>query len=839
MSTLHRISAVGTVARKLDVIFVHGLGGDAFGTWRHGVDDSTSWPHWLSEEFPEADVWSLGYAASPTKWARVKGWFSPRFRDAGYGMALPDRAHEVLDLMVQRGIGDRPILFVGHSLGGLVVKQILRKSSDAHDTPLRKVFLSTRSVLFLATPHAGADLATPADAFRTVFGATVTIQDLRAHDAHLRDLFDWYGRHATEAGIRTASYFELRGVKGAVTIVNPTSARSGTGSDPVGLDEDHISIAKPRQREAQVCGAARGLVRHCLSGAAQAMAPDLAPAKEVPRTGDVPIPHELPPGAEEFFGRDAELEEAIRRLRSGWNTAITGAAGLGKTALAAKALTAVAGDSPQSLATSPFPDGIVFLDFYALDAAAERVWGTLADKLRGPTFLDRKPARDRAIAACQSRRVLIVIEGGEDADGRDGRLDLTREFLDLLPPQNRWLLLTRLTTQALATESVALDAALQPDEAARLFDSLTKGRVTGTARARVLELLDGHPLALTWAGNLLARGDDDPKRLIEEWVAAELPGLSDPRRAEHTLEWLFARSVSGLNHDQQTALAAAGLLARAPFPLAAVVAALVDSSEGGTRAAQQAVKALVQRSLLRVTAEEQWEFSHVLGYLFARKETGSNPEVRTRLGRWLHSRLEANLALDDAGVRLPSMTRDLEHVAALLRADDDQSLWEPLSNAGLYDFAERFNDLGRLGPTRLVLDAVAGWFERFPPEKANQPHWLRERSVLSDKLGNVLRDQGDLAGALVAYRESLQVSQRLAQADPSNADWQRDLSVSHNNVGNVLRDQGDLAAALVAYREMLQVSQRLAQADPSNAVWQRDLSVSQERVGNVLRGQGD
>ena len=48
------------------------------------------------------------------------------------------------------------------------------------------------------------------------------------------------------------------------------------------------------------------------------------------------------------------------------------------------------------------------------------------------------------------------------------------------------------------------------------------------------------------------------------------------------------------------------------------------------------------------------------------------------------------------------------------------------------------------------------------------------------KIGDVLRDQGDLAGALEAYRESLAVRRRLAAADPSNAGWQRDLTVSHD-----------------------------------------------------------
>jgi hypothetical protein len=45
-------------------------------------------------------------------------------------------------------------------------------------------------------------------------------------------------------------------------------------------------------------------------------------------------------------------------------------------------------------------------------------------------------------------------------------------------------------------------------------------------------------------------------------------------------------------------------------------------------------------------------------------------------------------------------------------------------------------------------------------------------------MGDVLSAQGDLAGALVAYREDLAISQRLA-ADPSNAVWQRDLCMSY------------------------------------------------------------
>jgi hypothetical protein len=46
-----------------------------------------------------------------------------------------------------------------------------------------------------------------------------------------------------------------------LSIVSETSAHPGVGDDPVPLDEDHISIAKPRDHNAQVCGAANSLLR--------------------------------------------------------------------------------------------------------------------------------------------------------------------------------------------------------------------------------------------------------------------------------------------------------------------------------------------------------------------------------------------------------------------------------------------------------------------------------------------------------------------------------------------------------------------------------------------------
>jgi hypothetical protein len=69
-------------------------------------------------------IWSLSYAASPTRWARLLRLVGLGSRDSGHSMALPDRALQVLDLIIQEGLGQRLLIFICHSLGGLLAKQV-------------------------------------------------------------------------------------------------------------------------------------------------------------------------------------------------------------------------------------------------------------------------------------------------------------------------------------------------------------------------------------------------------------------------------------------------------------------------------------------------------------------------------------------------------------------------------------------------------------------------------------------------------------------------------------------------------------------------------------------
>ena len=62
----------------------------------------------------------------------------------------------------RRSDPSRPIVFITHSLGGIVVKEMLRRSHgfERYDNNLRQahqIYKSTTAIIFFGTPHGGAD----------------------------------------------------------------------------------------------------------------------------------------------------------------------------------------------------------------------------------------------------------------------------------------------------------------------------------------------------------------------------------------------------------------------------------------------------------------------------------------------------------------------------------------------------------------------------------------------------------------------------------------------------------------------------------------------------------
>ena len=552
---------------------------------------------------------------------------------------------------------------------------------------------------------------------------------------------------------------------------------------------------------------------------------------ELPRR----IPCQLPdrPLAGELFGRAQEYRELSALIGRGESTFVYGPPGFGKSAIAGEVVRAIIGDNEASLRASPFSDGVVLLDLYHLKGRSIDAWTVLADALIGDDD-SLSPADQRAKRACRNRRVLIIVEGAEEATGRDGRCRL-HELLSVCDPVNRRLILTRDLAQTVAGRTVEVKEALSQQAASDLFEKITHGAIDKQIRHEVLAKLQGHPLALTWAANHLVVSGENPRQWLADWEASGLTNLSDHTLAQHTLRWLFGRSVRGLNSDEQTVLSAAGLLAEMEFPLTAAVAALKESAEP-----RLALRRLVQLGLLHISPHHQnpdldcWHFTHVLGYQFCREASRGSSELRDRLARWAHAELTDCLSRGDT----VHLHRALFQIRALLGTDNDESL-SYLATFCLYDVVDRTNDLGQLGLVDLTLRSVAEWMETLPPHRSQDDFWQRARGVLLDMLGDLQLVQGDLPAALRSYTDGMNIAEKLVRSDPANALWQRDLSVSHNKLGNLQLLQGNLAAALRSYTDGKNIAEKLARSDPTNALWQRDLGISHNKLGNLQQAQGN
>jgi pimeloyl-ACP methyl ester carboxylesterase len=190
----------------------------------------------LGQDIPDVEVYSLGYDAPPSTWF-------------GSAMALPDRATGVLAALVAERLDTKPLVFVSHSLGGLVVKQLLRTAADIPGTPEGRVLEQTKGAIFLGTPNTGSDLANWADRFRAAFRPYAATQDLKFESPWLRDLNVWYRDRAPAVGIATLPFVETRPTAG-VTVVDQATGDPGiTGTRSIPVDADHLAIAKPAGRD--------------------------------------------------------------------------------------------------------------------------------------------------------------------------------------------------------------------------------------------------------------------------------------------------------------------------------------------------------------------------------------------------------------------------------------------------------------------------------------------------------------------------------------------------------------------------------------------------------------
>lgn len=226
---LFQVAGTKATDRAADIVFVHGLDGDKLATWHQEDDEQSFWPRLLYNDIPTCGVWSFGYDARSSEW--IHGGTMPIF----------DRASNFAAFLRSEGLGAKPIFFIVHSLGGLVVKQLLRTryDTDQNDPIVRQ----TKQIFFFATPHGGSDTSKLVQWLK-FYRPSVLVKELESAAAPLRELNQWYRVNSPQLSIKTTVFYETRKTKGLM-IVDQLSADPGLEkAELIPVDADHVEICK-------------------------------------------------------------------------------------------------------------------------------------------------------------------------------------------------------------------------------------------------------------------------------------------------------------------------------------------------------------------------------------------------------------------------------------------------------------------------------------------------------------------------------------------------------------------------------------------------------------------
>ncbi|KAI0113988.1 hypothetical protein GGR51DRAFT_578246 [Nemania sp. FL0031] len=238
---------------EVDIIFVHGLGGDRIKTWAcGGQPDGKLWPRdLLPIDCPTARILSFGYNADFAKFYPAPEPIAPELTIDDYSTSLL----EALKTLRGETQSERPIIFVAHSMGGLVVTNAL---SRPHGTDVAKQGIAdcTIGILFLGTPFKGspkADYASILLAIVSCFLPTqpASIKDLRTRSQKLLAINIAFakfleGRHRSKGKphLELACFFEELPLNTMTGLIVPRESATWLGQDAQSIQANHVDMCR-------------------------------------------------------------------------------------------------------------------------------------------------------------------------------------------------------------------------------------------------------------------------------------------------------------------------------------------------------------------------------------------------------------------------------------------------------------------------------------------------------------------------------------------------------------------------------------------------------------------
>ncbi|ENN72409.1 hypothetical protein YQE_10952, partial [Dendroctonus ponderosae] len=176
------------------------------------------WPKdWLAQDCKNIRVIGINYNTSLSMWAPL----CPSRKEK---LTLNERSDLMVEKLVQSEVGKRPIVWITHSMGGLIVKNIF-------------------------TPHSGSKVANLSNAVSLVLWPSVEVQELKENSPQLKVIHDEFLNIVRVVPMKVVTFVETKStvvtaLKFNFLLVEPKSGNPGVG-EYYEIPQDHLGICKP------------------------------------------------------------------------------------------------------------------------------------------------------------------------------------------------------------------------------------------------------------------------------------------------------------------------------------------------------------------------------------------------------------------------------------------------------------------------------------------------------------------------------------------------------------------------------------------------------------------
>lgn len=176
-------------------------------------DPIVYWPlDLLAKDFPNSRIFTFGYDSHVSNW----------FKGPAASLDIYSYGESLLNGIEARRREDpeRPLIFIVHSLGGLVLKDALRRSRSSNEDRFRAIFLSTGAIIFFGTPHRGGsyvDLGMTVRKLAALSGFDTNdklLRDLRFDSSTAKLLSEEFAKVLDEVRPKVYTFQEAMGITG-------------------------------------------------------------------------------------------------------------------------------------------------------------------------------------------------------------------------------------------------------------------------------------------------------------------------------------------------------------------------------------------------------------------------------------------------------------------------------------------------------------------------------------------------------------------------------------------------------------------------------------------------